>query len=56
MLITNVRRNMKAKFLSLWNKTMLRKNFLIERVNDQLKNISQIEHIWTPEHTMLKQN
>ncbi|RAW90839.1 MULTISPECIES: IS982 family transposase [unclassified Photorhabdus] len=43
-LITNVRRNMKAKFLSLWDKVMLRKRFLIETVNDQLKNISQIEH------------
>ncbi|KLU14299.1 MULTISPECIES: IS982 family transposase [Xenorhabdus] len=43
-LITNVRRNMKAKFLSLWDKAMLRKRFLIETVNDQLKNISQIEH------------
>ncbi|OTA14775.1 transposase [Xenorhabdus vietnamensis] len=43
-MITNVRRNMKAKFLSLWDKAMLRKRFLIETVNDQLKNISQIEH------------
>ncbi len=43
-LITDVRRSMKAKFLSLWDKAMLRKRFLIETVNDQLKNISQIEH------------
>ncbi|MQL49208.1 IS982 family transposase [Photorhabdus khanii] len=43
-LITRVRRNMKAKFLSLWDKIMLRKRFLIETVNDPLKNISQIEH------------
>ncbi|WP_387440015.1 IS982 family transposase [Photorhabdus sp. RM105S] len=43
-LITSVRRNMKAKFLSLWDKIMLRKRFLIETVNDQLKNISQIEY------------
>ncbi|WP_065823535.1 IS982 family transposase [Photorhabdus australis] len=43
-LITNVRRNMKGKFLSLWDKAMLRKRFLIETVSDQLKNISQIEH------------
>ncbi len=43
-LITSVRRNMKAKFLSLWDKIMLRKRFLIETVNDKLKNISQIEH------------
>ncbi|MQL49827.1 IS982 family transposase [Photorhabdus khanii] len=43
-LITRVRCNRKAKFLSLWDKIMLRKRFLIETVNDPLKNISQIEH------------
>ncbi|NHB95338.1 IS982 family transposase [Photorhabdus stackebrandtii] len=43
-LITRVRRNRKTKFLSLWDKIMLRKRFLIETVNDPLKNISQIEH------------
>ncbi len=43
-LITHVRSNMKAKALSLWDKLMLRKRFLIETVVDQLKNISQIEH------------
>ncbi len=41
-LITHVRSNMKAKALSLWDKLMLRKRFLIETVVDQLKNISQI--------------
>ncbi|MDE9558043.1 IS982 family transposase [Xenorhabdus bovienii] len=43
-LITNVRSNMKAKALSLWDGLMLRRRFLIETVVDQLKNISQIEH------------
>ncbi len=43
-LITHVRNNMKAKALSLWDKLMLRRRFLIETVMDQLKNISQIEH------------
>ncbi|MQL47790.1 IS982 family transposase [Photorhabdus khanii] len=43
-LITRVRCNRKAKFLSLWDNIMLRKRFLIETVNDPLKNISQIEH------------
>ncbi|NHB96401.1 IS982 family transposase [Photorhabdus stackebrandtii] len=43
-LITSVRCNRKAKFLSIWDKIMLRKRFLIETVNDPLKNISQIEH------------
>ena len=43
-LISNVRKNMKAKALSLWDKAMLSKRFIIETINDQLKNISQIEH------------
>ncbi|CEE93827.1 transposase (fragment) [Xenorhabdus nematophila str. Anatoliense] len=43
-LITHVRSNMKAKALSLWDRLMLRRRFLIETVVDQLKNISQIEH------------
>jgi transposase len=43
-LITNVRRNMKKIFLEDMDKILLRKRSLIETVNDQLKNISQIEH------------
>ena len=43
-LITNVRKNMKKKALSLWDRAMLSKRFIIETNNDQLKNISQIEH------------
>ena len=43
-LITNVRKNMKAKAVSLWDRAMLSKRFIIETINDQLKNISQIEH------------
>lgn len=43
-LITTVRKNMKAKELSLWDKAMLSRRFIIETINDQLKNISQIEH------------
>ena len=35
---------MKNKFLALADKLLLRKRALIETVNDQLKNISQIEH------------
>jgi hypothetical protein len=42
-LITTVRKNMKAKALSLWDKAMLSRRFIIETINDQLKNISQIE-------------
>jgi len=43
-LVTNIRKNMKNQLLSLWDKLMLRKRSLIETVNDQLKNIAQVEH------------
>lgn len=43
-LMTNVRKNMKAKAMSLWDRAMLSRRFIIETINDQLKNISQIEH------------
>jgi len=35
---------MKNKLMESWEKLMLRKRSLIETVNDQLKNISQISH------------
>lgn len=43
-LVTSVKKNMKNKLMPLWDKIMLRKRFLIETVNDQLKNVMQIEH------------
>ena len=43
-LITNIRQNMKNALLPIQDKILLRKCSLIETVNDQLKNISQIEH------------
>ncbi|MCA1626277.1 MAG: IS982 family transposase [Acidobacteria bacterium] len=43
-LITKIKKNMKNKFLSFFDKLLLRKRSLVETVNDQLKNISQIEH------------
>jgi Transposase DDE domain len=43
-LITKLKRNMKNKLMPLWDKLLLRKRALMECVNDQLKNISQIEH------------
>lgn len=43
-LITHVRKNMKNRLLLLRDKLLLRKRNIIETVNDQLKNISQIEH------------
>jgi len=44
VLITLLRRNMKPRLMRRWDRLMLRKRFLIETINDQLKNISQIEH------------
>ena len=44
MLITTIRKNMKNKLMLLEDKLMLRKRSIIETINDQLKNISQIEH------------
>ena len=43
-LVTGQRKNMKAKELSFFDRAMLSKRFIIETINDQLKNISQIEH------------
>lgn len=43
-LFTSVRSNMKQRLMSLKDQILLRKRSLIETVNDQLKNISQVEH------------
>ena len=43
-LVTKVRKKMKPKELKAFDKAMLRKRTVIESVNDQPKNISQIEH------------
>lgn len=43
-LFTTIRSNMKQKLMKLTDKILLRKRSIIETVNDQLKNISQIEH------------
>jgi hypothetical protein len=43
-LVTQIRRNMKNRLLPLIDKILLRKRSLIETVNDQLKNIAQVEH------------
>lgn len=42
--ITGVRSKMKNKLLSIEDKLLLRKRFIIETINDQLKNISDIDH------------
>ncbi|OED40836.1 hypothetical protein ACH42_15825 [Endozoicomonas sp. (ex Bugula neritina AB1)] len=39
---------MKPKELRAFDKAMLRKRAVIENINDQLKNISQIEHSRQP--------
>ncbi len=43
-LITSIRRNMTNRLMPLLDKILLRKRSLIETINDQLKNIAQIEH------------
>jgi len=43
-LITKIKKNMKNRLLSVWDQLLLRKRALIETINDQLKNICQIEH------------
>lgn len=43
-LITKIKKNMKNSFMHLNDRILLRKRALIETVNDQLKNVCQIEH------------
>jgi hypothetical protein len=43
-LIAKFRKNMKARILPVLDKILLRKRAVIESVNDELKNICQIEH------------
>ena len=43
-LVTKVRRNMKNSLMNLYDKILLRKRAVIETVNDELKNVCQIEH------------
>ncbi len=43
-LITKLRKNMKNRLVEMEDKILLRKRAIIETVNDQLKNISNIEH------------
>lgn len=43
-LITTARKNMKNRLMPLMDRVLVRKRSLIETINDQLKNISQIAH------------
>lgn len=43
-LITKIRQNMHNKLMLMVDKLLLRKRAIIETINDQIKNIQQIEH------------
>ena len=43
-LITKLKSNMKGALMSVSDRLLLRKRALIETINDELKNIAQIEH------------
>jgi len=44
VLITTIKKNMKNKLMPLLDRILLKKRFLIETINDLLKNLCQIEH------------
>ena len=44
-LVTKIRKNINHKLMDAFDQLMLRKQAIIETIYDQLKNISQIEHI-----------
>lgn len=43
-LVTGIKTNMKNKLMTMWDKIMLRKRYIIETINDLLKNTAQIVH------------
>lgn len=43
-LITKLKNNMKGTLMSVSDKVLLRKRAIIETVNDEHKNIAQVEH------------
>ncbi len=43
-LITQIKKNMKNSLMTMGDKILLRKRSIIETVNDELKNICQVEH------------
>jgi hypothetical protein len=49
-LVTKLKKNLKNRLMSLGDKVLLRKRAIVESINDQLKNISQIEH--TPHRSL----
>jgi hypothetical protein len=49
-LVITVRKNMKAKAISLWDRAMLSKRYIIETINDQLKKISYYRTLKTSQY------
>lgn len=43
-LVTKIKKNMKNSLMNLHDELVLRKRAVIETVNDELKNVCQIEH------------
>ena len=43
-LVTGIKSNMKNRLMSFYDRIMLRKRSIIETINDELKNICEIEH------------
>ena len=43
-LVTGIKSNMKNKLMPLWDKVMLRKHYVIECINDMLKNTETLVH------------
>src|SRR5690606_31449027 len=43
-LVTSIRNNMKNVLMEMKDKIMLRKRSVIETINDELKNMCQVEH------------
>ena len=43
-LITKLKSNMKGALMSVSDRLLLRKRAIVETVNDELKNIAQVEH------------
>lgn len=50
--ITKLKSNMKGALMSVPDKLLLRKKSIIETVNDELKNIVQVEHSRQPKQPL----
>ncbi len=47
---------MKAEVMSDFDRAMLSKRYIIEEINDQLNNISRVEHSWHRSETAVMLN